>query len=69
MKLIKLTEENADKANGYFLQLPAEVRSSFATLKVVPPNKVASSLCEALNLGKKIIIDLPKIWVSSTRYG
>ncbi len=32
------------------LQLRGEVRSSFATLKVVPPNKVSTSLSESLNL-------------------
>jgi hypothetical protein len=31
---IKLTKENADNACAYFYQLSAEVRSSFATLKV-----------------------------------
>lgn len=30
------------------LQLRGEVRSSFATLKVVPPIKVAASLCRGL---------------------
>lgn len=39
-------KRNVDKACCIFHQLPAEVRSSFATLKVVPPNKVAASLYE-----------------------
>jgi hypothetical protein len=39
---------NVDKACCMFYQLPAEVRSAFATLKVVPPNKVSNTLCEAL---------------------
>ncbi|HAP95594.1 hypothetical protein [Epilithonimonas hominis] len=34
------------------LQLRGEVRSSFATLKVVPLNKVSTSLCEAFKLDK-----------------
>jgi hypothetical protein len=34
IKPIKLTKENADYACAYFYQLSAEVRSSFATLKV-----------------------------------
>ncbi len=33
------------------LQLRGEVRSAFATLKVVPPNKVSNTLCEAI-IGK-----------------
>ncbi len=45
------------------LQLHGEVRSAFATLKVVPPNKVSNTLCEAFigknyfNLEKIIILE------------
>ena len=35
-----------------FYQLYAKVRSSFATLKVVPPTKVSSELCEAFKLSR-----------------
>ena len=46
-------EENVDKARAVgFYQLSAEVKSAFATLKVVPPNKVSNTLCEAFNLHK-----------------
>lgn len=36
------------------LQLRGEVRSSFATLKVVPPNKVATSLSEGIICNREI---------------
>lgn len=52
---------NADKACCIFYQLHAEVRSAFATLKVVPPNKVSN--LQKISIGRSgqnILIILKK---------